>query len=272
MMDIFSLKSKTILITGGTGVLGKAMIKGLEAAGAGAVIVLGRNKEKLDDLENSYKDSLMRLHTLQADVTDKVSLEKAYDELNTDFSKLDVLINAAGGNMPGATIGEDQSILDLKEEDLRKVMELNYLGTVLPCQVFMKSMIPDKEGTIINISSMAAQKPLTRVMGYSSSKASIDNFTKWMAVEMARKFGEGFRVNAIAPGFFLTEQNRSLLTNEDGSLTSRGESIISSTPFKRFGDPEELVGTLVWLCSDASKFVTGTIVNIDGGFSAFGGV
>ena len=271
-MDLFSLKGKTILITGGTGVLGKAMVKGLEKAGAEAVIALGRTQEKLDKLARFYESSSMTLYPVKADVTSKQSLNDAYDEVTAKFPKIDVLVNTAGGNMPGATIDEDQSILDLNDDDLRKVVELNYIGTVLPTQVFAKAMIPQKEGVVINISSMAAQKPLTRVMGYSSSKAAIDNYTKWLAVEMSRKYGEGFRVNAIAPGFFLTDQNRDLLNNQDGSLTKRGEAIIDHTPFGRFGEPKELVGTLIWLCSDASRFVTGTIINIDGGFSAFGGV
>ena len=174
--------------------------------------------------------------------------------------------------MPGATIGPDKTFLDLKIEDFQKVVDLNLTGTVLPSQVFGETMIEFKKGVIINISSMAAMIPITRVVGYSAAKAGISNFTQWLAVEMAKKYGEGIRVNAIAPGFFLTEQNKTLLTNQDGSLTARGHSIIQSTPFGRFGQADELSGALIWLCSDASKFVTGIVVPVDGGFSSFAGV
>jgi NAD(P)-dependent dehydrogenase (short-subunit alcohol dehydrogenase family) len=174
--------------------------------------------------------------------------------------------------MPGATIPPDKTFFDLDMKDLQKVTDLNFTGTVLPTKVFAQSMAQNRSGVVINISSMAAQRAITRVMGYSSSKAAIDNFTRWLAVEMAQKFGEGIRINAIAPGFFIGEQNRKLLTNEDGTLTARGKTIIQNTPFARFGTEEELIGTLIWLCSDASKFVTGVVVPVDGGFSAFSGV
>jgi NAD(P)-dependent dehydrogenase (short-subunit alcohol dehydrogenase family) len=174
--------------------------------------------------------------------------------------------------MPGATIGVDQTVFDLKIDELKKVTDLNLIGTVLPTLIFGKTMANQKSGSIINISSMASYRVITRVVGYSSAKAAIDNFTKWMAVELAQKFGNGIRVNAIAPGFLLTDQNRTLLTNEDGSLTERGKTIINVTPFKRFGEPDELIGTVIWLSSDASKFVTGAIIPIDGGFNVFSGV
>jgi NAD(P)-dependent dehydrogenase (short-subunit alcohol dehydrogenase family) len=181
-------------------------------------------------------------------------------------------INAAGGHLPGAIIGIDQNIFDLKIEQFKKVTDLNLHGTVLPTLIFGKSMADRKSGSIINISSMAVQSAITRAVGYSAAKAAIENFTRWMAVEMAQKFGSGIRANAIAPGFLLTEQNRALLTNADGSLRERGKTIINLTPFKRFGNPDELIGTVLWLASDASKFVTGAIIPIDGGFSAFSGV
>lgn len=269
--QLFSLKNKIAIVTGGSGVLGGAMALGLARAGA-KVAVLGRSEDKLNDMVREIEQLGSQGLALAADVTNAAELKEANKKLLDKLGKPDILINAAGGNMPGATVTPDQTIFDLTEEDIRKIVELNYLGTVLPTQAFSRSMTDRKEGVIINISSVAANLPLTRVMGYASSKAAIENYTKWLAVELANKYGEGFRVNAIAPGFFLTEQNRRLLTEQDGSLTSRGNEIITHTPFKRFGNPEELVGTLLWLCSDASKFVTGTVVRVDGGFTAFSGV
>ncbi len=269
--SLFSLEGKTALITGGTGVLGGAMALALAQAGA-KVAVLGRREDKLQEMVQKIRNEGVEGLALAADVTDAEQLEKANQKLLDTFGQLDILVNAAGGNIAGAVVTPDQSILDLSEKDLRKIVELNYLGTVLPVQAFSKSMIAKKKGTIINISSMAAQRPLTRVMGYASSKAAIDNYTKWLAVELAQKYGEGMRVNAIAPGFFLTQQNKALLTEEDGSLTARGSQIVGHTPFARFGNPEDLSGTLIWLCSDASRFVTGTVIPVDGGFNAFSGV
>ena len=185
---------------------------------------------------------------------------------------ISLLVNAAGGNLPGAIIMPEQSFFDLKMDEFEKVVDLNLTGTVLPSKVFGEEMAKRKKGVIINIASMASLRPITRVVGYSASKAAVDNFTHWLAIEMAKKFGEGIRVNAIAPGFFITEQNRKLLTNPDGTYTPRGESAIRQTPFARFGLQEELVGTLIWLCSDASKFVTGVTVPVDGGFNVFCGV
>lgn len=269
--QLFSLKGKTALITGGTGVLGRTMAMALAQAGA-QVAVLGRNENEAAKLVDEIGGSGGQALAVKADVTQSDQLFQANEKVLDLFGKLDILVNAAGGNMPGATITPEQSFLDLSEEALRKILSLNYTGTVLATKAFVPSMIQNKKGIIINISSMAAQRPLTRVMGYSSSKAAIDNYTRWLAVEMAQKYGEGIRVNAIAPGFFLTQQNKSLLTNEDGSLTSRGQQIIDHTPFKRFGKPEDLSGTLIWLCSDASKFVSGAIIPVDGGFNAFSGV
>ena len=212
---------------------------------------------------------------LEADVLDKAALERACEQLMAEWGESDILINAAGGNQAGATIAPDQTIFDLDAEAMRRVVDLNFMGTVLPTLVFGQAMArrgDGRKGSIINISSMAAQGVITRVVGYSASKAAIDNFTRWMAVEMVRKFGEGVRVNAIAPGFFLTEQNRTLLTHPDGSLTERSRDILAATPYGRFGEPEELNGTLGWLASDASAFVTGVVVPVDGGFSIFSGV
>ena len=269
--NLFDITDKVIVITGATGVLGGEMAKSVAAAGA-KVAILGRGEDSGRKLLHEIQDvgGIVSLHL--SDVLDHYSIDEIRDKIVEEWGRIDVLVNTAGGNMPGATIGPDGSVEDILIEDLRRVMELNYLGTVVPSQSMLKQFIKQKQGNIINISSMAAQRPLTRVMGYSSSKAAIDNYTKWMAVELATKYGERMRVNAIAPGFFLTKQNKSLLTNEDGSLTDRGNTIVSHTPFKRFGDPSELIGTLIWLCSDASKFVTGTIVPVDGGFNAFSGV
>lgn len=271
MDPLFNLKGKTAVVTGGSGILGSSMALALARAGA-KVAVLGRTKEKLDKMVRTISMLNTDALALEADVTNSQQLQEVNQHLLNNLGQADILINAAGGNMAGATIKPDQSILDLSEEDLRKIVELNYLGTVLPTQVFAQGMIEKKKGVIINISSMAAQRPLTRVMGYASSKAAVDNYTRWLAVELAQKYGEGIRVNAIAPGFFLTEQNRELLTNKDGSLTERGAQIIAHTPFKRFGNPEDLNGTLLWLCSNASSFVTGTVIPVDGGFDAYSGV
>jgi len=269
--NLFSLTGKVAVVTGGTGVLCSVMCKELANAGA-KVAVLGRRKEVADRLANEIVKSGGMAIGVSADVLNKQQLLDAKKIILDRFGAIDILINGAGGNMPGATIAPDKTFLDLKIDDFQKVVDLNLTGTVLPTQIFGEAMTKMRSGVIINISSMAAIVPITRVVGYSAAKAAISNFTQWLAVEMVKKFGEGIRVNAIAPGFFLTEQNRALLTNPDGSLTARGNSIIQNTPYGRFGEAEELTGTLIWLCSDASKFVTGIVVPVDGGFSAFAGV
>jgi NAD(P)-dependent dehydrogenase (short-subunit alcohol dehydrogenase family) len=199
----------------------------------------------------------------------KEVLEQNYSDIMAKYGRIDILINGAGGNMPGATIAPDKTIFDLELDAFKKVVDLNLFGTILPSMIFSKAMVEQKEGCIINIASESAIRPLTRVAGYGTAKAAVTNFTKYLAGELALKFGSGLRVNAIAPGFFLTEQNRTLLTNPDGSHTDRAKTILAHTPFGRFGEPEELLGTLQWLASDASKFVTGTLTVIDGGFDAF---
>lgn len=268
---MFNLSGKVAIITGGAGVLGSAMAKGLVQAGA-KVAILSRTAAKVEKVVADIKAMDGEGLALIADVLDENQLIDARNKVLKTWGQIDILVNAAGGNMKGATIMPDQDIFNLSMDDFTKVTDLNLKGTVLPTMVFAKEMAAQKKGCIVNISSMAAQQAITRVVGYSASKAAIDNFTKWMAVEMAHKFGEGIRVNAIAPGFFIAEQNRRLLTNEDGSLTARGQTIVNETPVKRFGKPEELVSTLVWLCSDSSSFITGIIVPVDGGFSAFSGV
>jgi NAD(P)-dependent dehydrogenase (short-subunit alcohol dehydrogenase family) len=269
--ELFNLNNKVAIVTGGTGVLGSAMSKALARAGA-KVAILGRRKDAADALAAEIKNAGGIAIGVTADVLQEQTLKDVRKIILDQFGGIDILINGAGGNMPGATIMPDKSFLDLRIDDFQKVVDLNLTGTILPSQIFGEVMVEKKRGIIINISSMTSFRPLTRVVGYSAAKAAISNFTQWLAVEMARKFGAEIRVNAIAPGFFLTEQNRTLLTNADGSLTARGESIIRNTPFARFGEADELNGTLLWLCSDASRFVSGIVVPVDGGFSAFAGV
>ena len=270
-LKLFDITGKVAVITGGTGVLGGAMALGLAEAGA-QVVVLGRKKENADAVLHKIRGAGKNAMFIQADVLDVNQLTSAKDEILRVHQTIDILINAAGGNMPGATIMPEQNFFDLQIDQFQKVVDLNLLGTVLPTKVFCDVMAQKKKGVVINIASMASFRPVTRVVGYSAAKAAIDNFTGWLAIEMSKKFGPGIRVNAIAPGFFLTEQNRRLLTNEDGSFTARGQAAIDGTPFGRFGVPEELIGTLIWLCSDASAFVTGVDIPVDGGFNVFCGV
>ena len=268
MRDLFDIKDRVIVITGGTGILGSCMVEYLAEQGA-KVVVLARNKEIGDKLVNGILAKGQEALFLISDVNNKAVIEQNCVDILKKYGRVDVLINGAGGNMPGATIRPDKTIFDLDIDAFKTVVDLNLFGTVIPSMVFAKVMAEQKQGNIINISSESALRPLTRVVGYSAAKAAVTNFTKYLAIELASKYGEGLRVNAIAPGFFISEQNRSLLTNPDGSFTDRGNTIIAHTPFKRFGEPEELLGTLHWLASDASKFVTGTLVLVDGGFDAF---
>lgn len=271
ILNMFSLEGKTAVITGGAGILGYAIARGLGKAGA---------RIALCDLVNADKVAQeLQTEGIQAkgyyiNVMDIEKIKICRDEVIKDFAKVDILLNAAGGNMKEATTSEELKFFDLPLLALEKVVGLNLFGgALLPSQVFGKIMVENKEGgSIINISSMSAFCPLTKVPGYSAAKAAVSNFTQWLAVHFAQEYNKNLRVNAIAPGFFLTTQNRFLLTNEDGSLTPRGETIISHTPMDKFGDPEDLIGACVWLASDASKFVTGIIVPVDGGFNAFSGV
>lgn len=270
-MSQFALTGQVAIVTGGTGVLGGAMARGLADAGAN-VGILGRREEKAEAVAAEIRQAGGEALALPADVLDKGTLEAARDKVTETWGRLDILVNAAGGNVGAATVPDDAAVFGVPQEALEQVFNLNLLGTILPSQVFGEVMAEAKRGAIINISSMAAQKPLTRVIGYAAAKAAVDNLTKWLSVEFAKKYGAGLRVNAIAPGFFIGEQNRALLLNDDGSLTARGQQIVDHTPMGRFGEPEELVGTTVWLASDAARFVTGVVVPVDGGFSAFGGV
>lgn len=268
MYKLFDIRDKVIVITGGTGVLGTSMVEYLSAHGA-KVAVLARNIEKGNRLVEQVKADGGEAIFLQTDVTNEEVLKQNAKVIAEKYGRIDVLINGAGGNMPGATIGPSNTIFDLKADDFRSVVDLNLMGTVMPTLAFAEYMVKEKKGNIVNISSASALRPLTRVAGYGAAKAAVTNFTKYMAGELAIKFGEDFRVNALCPGFFITEQNRALLTNPDGSYSDRGDTIIAHTPFRRFGNPEDLLGTLHYLVSDASKFVTGTVAIVDGGFDAF---
>lgn len=268
MTNLFDIKDNVTVITGGTGILGREIAKYLAFNGA-HVIILGRK----EDVGKAIVDEILAenpsgtIEFMKTDVMDADTVQANCDAIVAKYGRVDTLLNAAGGNMPGATIPPDKTIFDLDPVQFEKVLNLNLTGTVIPTRTFLKPMVEKGKGSIINFSSMAAFRPLTRVCGYAAAKAGISNFTAYMATECARKFGEGIRVNAIAPGFFLTEQNRTLLTNPDGSYTQRGQDVIRQTPFGRMGRPEELCGTIHYLMSDASKFVTGTVAVVDGGFN-----
>ena len=268
MKNLFSVKDQVVVITGGTGVLGRAIAAHLAEEGA-RVVILGRKAEVGNAIVEDIKKNGGEAMFLTTDVMNREALEQNLADILAAYGRIDALLNAAGGNMPGATIAPDGNFFDLKLEDFQRVLELNLIGTVLPTQVFLKPMVEQQKGAIVNFSSMAAFRPMTRVCGYASAKAGISNFTAYMATEVAKKFGEGIRVNAIAPGFFLTEQNRTLLTNPDGTYTQRGQDVIRQTPFGRMGRAEELCGTIQYLISEASSFVTGTVAVVDGGFNVF---
>ncbi len=268
MSKLFDIQGHVVVITGGTGVLGRCIAKYLAQEGA-RVVVLGRKESVGQEVVTDIVAQGGEACFLKADVMDQGQMEEVCNEVLARYGRVDALLNAAGGNMPGATIAPDQTFFDLKAEEFQKVLSLNLTGTVIPTQVFLRPMAERGKGAIVNFSSMAAFRPMTRVCGYAAAKAGISNFTAYMATECARKFGEGIRVNAIAPGFFITEQNRSLLTNPDGTFTQRGQDVIRQTPFGRMGEPDELCGTIHYLISDAAKFVTGTVAVVDGGFNAF---
>ncbi len=268
----YDFTGKTIVITGGTGVLGGEMACALVGCGAN-VVVLDRNPNLPEELKKPMDAGPGKYMVVYGNVLDREHLETAVGQIHAAFGGIDMLINAAGGNHPQATTSADVSFFDLPDEALRFVFDLNIIGTILPCQVFGRLMAEKGEGIILNVSSMSAFVPLTRVPGYSAAKAGVSNFTQWLAVHMAQEYSPHIRVNAIAPGFFLTNQNRLMLTDPDtGELTSRGQLIIDQTPMARFGAPEDLLGAVLWLLSPGSAFVTGIVLPIDGGFAAFGGV
>ena len=268
MNELFNIKGYVVVITGGTGVLGRTIAKYLALNGA-KVIILGRKEEVGAEIVDDIKKAGGECEFLKTDVMNQDVVQQNCDYIMEKYGRIDTLLNAAGGNMKGATIAPDQNFFDLEASQFQTVLNLNLTGTVIPTQIFLKPMVVQGKGSVINFSSMAAFRPMTRVCGYAAAKAGISPFTAFMATECAKKFGEGIRVNAIAPGFFITEQNRSLLTNPDGSFTQRGQDVIRQTPFGRMGDPEELCGTIHYLMSDAAKFVTGTVAVVDGGFNAF---
>lgn len=271
MKPNFNLKDRVAVITGGGGALGSCIAKSLSQSGV-KIAILDLTLESAQRTVEAIEEEGGIAIGFSADVLSMESIDNISKQIIQKWGKVDILLNAAGGNMPGATIAVDQTIFDLSMDDFKKVTELNLNGSVIPSLIFGKIMAGQKRGSIINYSSMSVDRVITRVVGYSASKAGIENFTRWMAVEMALKFGPGVRVNAIAPGFFVGNQNRKLLLNEDGSFTERGDTIIRNTPMKRFGEAEELNGAIHFLCSDAAKFITGVVLPIDGGFSAFSGV
>ncbi len=271
-MNLFDLTERVAVLTGGSGTLGSAMAKGLLEAGA-RVCIVGRNLDKAAQVARWLSADGARTMALAADVVDREAVQRVADAVLERWGRVDVLVNAAGGNRPDATTNPNQSFFDLPAEAIRTTIDLNLLGTVLPSQIFGRAMAAAKKGSIINISSMAVPRALTRVVGYSAGKAGMENFTRWLAVYMAREVSPAVRVNAIAPGFFLADQNRAMLVDQTtGVLTPRGRSIIDHTPMGRFGEPVDLIGALLWLASDAAAFVTGVVVPVDGGFSAFSGV
>lgn len=270
MKNLFDIQGNVTVITGGTGVLGRAIARYLALNGA-KVVILGRKEDVGNEIVSSVsaENPAGSVEFMKTDVLNFETVSDNCRRILESYGKVDTLLNAAGGNMPGATIAPDKTFFDLDPAQFERVLNLNLTGTVIPTQVFLRPMANQGKGAVINFSSMAAFRPMTRVCGYAAAKAGISNFTAYMATECAKKFGEGIRVNAIAPGFFITEQNRSLLTNPDGSYTERGRDVIRQTPFGRMGNPEELCGTIHYLMSDASKFVTGTVAVVDGGFNAF---
>jgi len=272
MEDKFSLKGKVIVVTGGTGILGNSFVNGIVDAG-GTVGILGRNREIAEERANAINKNGGNAIALIADALDEEALTVAKDKVIAAYGKIDGLVNAAGGNMPEGIVMPDQDIFKMNLAGMKKVTELNLWGTVIPTQIFGEAIAKTAgKGSIVNISSMNSKRATTRVLGYNMGKAAVDCYNQWFAVELANRYGDAIRMNAIAPGFFLTEQNKNLLTKPEGGYTERGEKVIRQTPFKRFGHPDELIGALVWLLSDASAFVTGSMICVDGGFSIFSGV
>jgi NAD(P)-dependent dehydrogenase (short-subunit alcohol dehydrogenase family) len=269
--DKFSLAGKVIVVTGGTGILGNSFINGIVEAG-GAVGILGRNEAVAEERAKMINDIGGKAIALVADVLDEKQLMEARVKLLDTFGRLDGLVNGAGGNSPEGVLQNEDDIFEMNITGMKKVMDVNIWGTIIPTQVFGEAIAATGKGSIVNISSMNSKRAITKLLGYNMGKAAVDCYNQWFAVELAKRYGETIRMNALAPGFFLTEQNRKMHTNPDGTFTERAQSVIRQTPFKRYGHPDELIGALVWLLSDASKFVTGAMICVDGGFSIFGGV
>ncbi|MDF2656195.1 MAG: short-chain dehydrogenase/reductase [Bacillota bacterium] len=267
----YNLQNKTAVITGGSGIICSVIAKEMAKKGV-RVAVLGRQAEKAKAIADEIRSEGGTAISYGANVLEKESLLEARDFVRKEFGDVDILINGAGGNDTKATTGEDLSFFDIKAENLKKVFDLNVTGAILTTQVFGQMFTETGNGCVVNISSMAAYHPLTKTIAYSAAKAAVNNFTQWMAVHFNQNYSKKIRVNAIAPGFLLTSQNRFLMQHEDGSLTERGQSVLAKTPMGRFGEPEELVGAVLWLCSDAAAFVNGAVIPVDGGFSAYWGV
>ncbi|SDD44063.1 NAD(P)-dependent dehydrogenase, short-chain alcohol dehydrogenase family [Mucilaginibacter pineti] len=271
MENNFSLAGKVIVVTGGTGILGNSFVNGIVEAG-GAVGILGRNAAIAEERADAINKNGGKAVALVADVLNEAELQTAKIKLLNTFGRLDGLVNGAGGNMPQGVLQPDEDIFKMNIAGMKSVMDLNTWGTIIPTQVFGEAIAETGRGSIVNISSMNSKRAITKVLGYNIGKAAVDCYNQWFAVELANRYGDAIRMNALAPGFFITEQNRNLLTTPEGGYTQRGQLAINQTPFKRFGNPDELIGALVWLLSDASKFVTGSMICVDGGFSIFGGV
>ncbi|HEY5160935.1 MAG TPA: SDR family oxidoreductase [Gaiellaceae bacterium] len=270
---LFGLGGRVAVVTGGSGALGSSIARGLAQAGA-TVAVLARRRGPIDAVVETIAREGDEAIGIEADVTSRSQLESACEAVLERWGHVDVLVNGAGGNLPEAIVNEARSFFDLPAEAFERALRLNLLGTVLPSQVFARAMSEgEAQGrSIVNISSLTARRPASGVVAYAAAKAGVDNFTRWLAVEMARRYGERIRVNAIAPGFFLAEQNRALLFNAKGELTDRGKRVVQATPAGRFGAPDELVSTVLWLAGPGASFVNGTVVTVDGGMDAFGGV
>ncbi len=269
--EFADLKDKVAFVTGGSGVIGGSMAESLSYAEMKVALTYRTGNAAIEKTETLNKAGMQAM-AIKVDVLDEESVKIAMEKVLNKWGRIDVLVNAAGGHVPGTVIPPDKSVFDASLDGIKKVMDLNLFGTVIPTLVIGRIMANQGKGSIINISSMASSHSITRVLGYSMAKAGIDIFTKWMAMEMATKYGDGIRVNAIAPGFFISKQNRDILIDETGNYTDRAKKIITKTPMARFGDPKELNGIVHYLCSDASKFVTGTVIPVDGGFSSYSGV
>ena len=271
IIEKFSLEGKVIIVTGGTGILGSAFIDAIVEAG-GTVGIMGRKKEVAEERANAVNKAGGKAIALVADALNEQQLQVAKQQVLDKFGKIDGLVNGAGGNIPEAVVQNDQNIFAMNIDGMRRAVDINLWGTIIPTQIFGDAIAANGKGSIVNIASMTSQRATSKVLGYSVGKAGVDCYNQWFAVELANRYGDKIRMNSIAPGFFLTEQNRNLMMKKEGGYTERGESVIRQTPFKRFGNPNELKGALVWLLSDASAFVTGTTINVDGGFSVFSGV
>lgn len=271
VQTLFDVRGRTAVVTGGSGHLGRVMASALAQAGA-QVAILGRHVETAQTVAKTIQAEGGKALGVACDVLNRASLEQSLEQITSAFGPVDMLINAAGGNSPSATTSDKQSFFDLDTGAVNHVFGLNFTGTFQSCQIFGRGMADRKQGCIVNITSMSGLRPLTRVPAYSAAKAAIINFTQWLAVHMAKEYNPAIRVNALAPGFFLTDQNHYLMVDAEGKMTPRGQTIIDHTPMGRLGTPEDLPGTLLWLVSPASAFVTGVVIPVDGGFSSFSGV